>query len=247
MTGMRSDLWEEAPSDSSEVPGELFDMTPICRISCGVASFAKGKLIGNLLVVFSTSERISPQNCLPCQQYKLQNELLLNLNLGIRRGYAEQVKTQKQSDMPWLCRYADTSNHDNRHSTGCAREFVKRRPSTTPEPSVKRLKDLEGIVSQGGITSKPATEERQGESMEQGKQVDASSRLRGDKEEWCKGGTRIRAVQRAVEALSFGEDLERREHMGRQSKPSERGGVQKHGEQEMLQLWVAEEEEGWQA
>lgn len=53
--------------------------------------------------------------------------------------------------------------------------------------------------------------------------------------------------RRAVEALSFGEDLERREHMGRQSKPSERGGVQKHGEQEMLQLWVAEEEEGWQA
>lgn len=39
--------------------------------------------------VFSTSERISLRNCLRCQQYKLQNELLLNLNLGIRRGCAE--------------------------------------------------------------------------------------------------------------------------------------------------------------
>lgn len=52
---------------------------------------------------------------------------------------------------------------------------------------------------------------------------------------------------RALEAPSFGEGLEGRDCVGRQPKPSERGDIQKHGEQEMLRLWVAKEEEGWQA
>ena len=51
----------------------------------------------------------------------------------------------------------------------------------------------------------------------------------------------------AVEAPSFGEDLEGREWVGRQPKPSEQGGIQKPGGQEMLQLWAAKEEEDWQA
>lgn len=46
---------------------------------------------------------------------------------------------------------------------------------------------------------------------------------------------------------SFGEDLEGREWVGKQPKPSEWGGVHKHREQEELQLWVTKEVEGWQA
>lgn len=79
-------------------------------INCHLVKFNTLMTSSRPCATFSTSETISPQSCLPCQQYKLQNELLLTLNLGTGRGYIEQVKTQKQSDMPWLCGYADTSN-----------------------------------------------------------------------------------------------------------------------------------------
>lgn len=69
-------------------------------INCRLVKFNTLMTSSPSYAVFSTSERILPQNCLPCHQYALQNKLLLSLNLGTRRGYAEQVKTQKQSDMP---------------------------------------------------------------------------------------------------------------------------------------------------
>jgi len=96
-------------------------------INCHLVKFNPLMASSLSCAVFSTSERVSPQNCLPCQQYKLQNELLLNLNVGCRRRYAEQVETQKQSDVPRLCGYADTSNH-NLTDTG---KLVNRQGSCT--------------------------------------------------------------------------------------------------------------------